>query len=122
MKNPITAALRLLRIQRNAQSALDQFEDANRHPDVYERPSFWATALETLRALALDLPMSSTVQGVLQMKNWKTTLAGVAALLAVAAKVVNGHFDPALDGAAVMAGIGLIFAKDSNVTGGTVQQ
>lgn len=55
--------------------------------------------------------------------NWRTTLAGVAAIIGIAAKVATtGHFDLALDGPAIAAGIGLIAAKDSNVTGGTVQQ
>jgi hypothetical protein len=57
------------------------------------------------------------------MKNWKTTLTGIAAILAVVAKVLA---DPtslnASDVGAVIAGIGLLTAKDHNVTGGAVQQ
>ena len=57
------------------------------------------------------------------MRNWKTTLAGAAALLSVVAKiVVSGSIDWATDGPAILAGIGLIAAKDHNVTGGTKQQ
>lgn len=61
------------------------------------------------------------------MKSWKTTVAGVCAILiavagAVQAVVGGGSIDYPSVIAAVMAGIGLIMAKDSNVTGGTVVQ
>lgn len=56
------------------------------------------------------------------MKNWKTTVAGIAAVLGVVAKVVSsGHMDAA-DIGAFTAGVGLIMAKDHNVTGGNVEQ
>ncbi len=52
------------------------------------------------------------------IRNWKTTLAGIAALLSGAAKIAN---DPtSIDGSdigAIIAGLGLITAKDKNVTG-----
>jgi len=58
-------------------------------------------------------------------KNWKTTLAGVIALAITAVHI----FDPALltnstylTIVSVLGGLGLISAKDGNVTGGTVQQ
>ena len=62
------------------------------------------------------------------MKNWKTTLTGVLTILGgvaaggkliLAGQVTEGV---AVIFTAVTAGIGLIAAKDSNVTGGTVQQ
>lgn len=63
------------------------------------------------------------------MTNWKTTLAGIAAILvsiaAIITTIVNGTFDVNLivtNGAAILAGIGLLFGKDWNVTGGTKQQ
>lgn len=61
------------------------------------------------------------------MKSWKTTTAGVLSItLAVvhaALAMINGTpFDMASTLAAIMAGIGLITAKDSNVTGGTIKQ
>lgn len=56
------------------------------------------------------------------MKNWKTTLSGLAALLAVAAKIANGQADYATDIPMVLAAIGLLTAKDGDVTGGTRQQ
>jgi hypothetical protein len=58
--------------------------------------------------------------------NWKTTASGVG-LLALAALHTFAGVDvpgiPAMDfGTALPLSIGLIFAKDGNVTGGTVQQ
>lgn len=56
------------------------------------------------------------------MKNWKTTLAGV---FSIAAQVLPLFGVPAEVGAAITTiaifAIGF-FAKDSNVTGGTVSQ
>lgn len=61
-----------------------------------------------------------------KMFNWKTTVTGTAAIFAaVGTLFTNGAFDAShLSTAfpAVIAGLGLIFAKDSNVTGGTVVQ
>jgi len=57
------------------------------------------------------------------MRNWKTTLAGIAALISVVAKVANGGaIDTATDVPVVITAIGLLVAKDGNVTGGTVRQ
>ena len=52
------------------------------------------------------------------MRNWKTTSAGIAALLAIASKALTaGHLDFATDVPAILAALGLIAAKDFNVTG-----
>jgi hypothetical protein len=55
------------------------------------------------------------------MKSYKTTLAGIAAILVAAASVLTGLSDgTAVDWTAVIgaviAGIGLIAARDHNVT------
>ena len=43
---------------------------------------------------------------------------GIAALVAVAAKIVTtGQFDWTMDGPAILAGLGLITAKDHDITG-----
>ena len=64
------------------------------------------------------------------MKSWKTTTLGVLTILGV----IIGAAKTMLDGdpstnpdytsiiASITAGVGLIMAKDANVTGGTVQQ
>ena len=60
--------------------------------------------------------------------NWKTTVTGVLTIVVALGSAALGFFKtgtiPDLGAlvAAVTAGIGLITAKDSNVTGGTVQQ
>lgn len=64
------------------------------------------------------------------MKNWKTTISGIFSLIiggiGIATPIIHGQpADPNSTTQAVgliLAGIGLIAAKDSNVTGGTVQQ
>jgi len=61
--------------------------------------------------------------------NWKTTGAGVAGILSAAADIINqlvtGNPDAnhlMVDVTGIITALGLIFAKDGNVTGGTVQQ
>lgn len=58
------------------------------------------------------------------MKNWKTTTTGAIVILGVVAKVMNGGVSniSMSDITTLIGGIGLIMAKDSNVTGGTVGQ
>jgi hypothetical protein len=58
------------------------------------------------------------------LANWKTTLAGV---VAVAIPIINSQIpfmstDYAAIATGVVAGLGLIFAKDGNVTGGNTKQ
>lgn len=57
------------------------------------------------------------------MKNWKTTVAGIA--IGLTAGLAALHVITAEQAGAVMAALatfGLIAAKDSNVTGGTTKQ
>lgn len=57
------------------------------------------------------------------MKNWKTTLFGTLAAIATSLSAVFPDYKELLLSAAGLFGaIGLIFAKDGNVTGGTVKQ
>ncbi len=64
------------------------------------------------------------------MKSWKTTLAAILGLLSLAATQGSAMLDNdpltipdwSLVITATITCIGLILAKDSNVTGGTVQQ
>jgi hypothetical protein len=55
-------------------------------------------------------------------KNWKTTLAGVAAVIGTISHCVSAGTVTSIDIAAFTAGVGMIFAKDHNVTGGDVRQ
>ena len=92
---------------------------AERQRALYAQTSWWIEALTAARDLALVLPLPSSWIRRLQVKNWKTTLAGISALLAVAVKVVNGSGVGAEDIAIITGALGLLFAKDGNVTGGT---
>lgn len=65
------------------------------------------------------------------LANWKTTLAGVGAILGAVGDIALqlshglGSLDANrlyLDAAGIATGWGLIFAKDGNVTGGTRSQ
>lgn len=53
--------------------------------------------------------------------NWKTTAAG-AALIIKGILALLGYGDPSTAAVDIVAGIGLVFAKDGNVTGGSVKQ
>lgn len=62
------------------------------------------------------------------MTNWKTTVTGILTIVVALGSAALGFFEsgsvPDLGTlvAAITAGIGLITAKDGNVTGGAVQQ
>lgn len=63
------------------------------------------------------------------MKSYKTTIMGVLAIIGAAVSLAQAVMNGSVNGevisaslSAIMAGIGLIAAKDSNVTGGTVKQ
>lgn len=51
------------------------------------------------------------------IKNWKTTLAAVVGVLPIVVKVINGGAIDAEDLTVISALIGLLFAKDKDVTG-----
>jgi hypothetical protein len=55
------------------------------------------------------------------MKNWKTSLMGIAIIIAGVYVFISTK-DYTQAGIAIAAGIGLLNAKDDNVTGGTVSQ
>lgn len=54
--------------------------------------------------------------------NWKTTAAGVLALLTVAYKFWQTKTVSPEDIFGILVAFGLVAAKDNNVTGGDVQQ
>ena len=59
------------------------------------------------------------------MKSWKTTLSGIVSIVLAVGHAIyallNGQpVDVATLMAAIVAGVGLIMAKDSQVTGGTI--
>lgn len=56
------------------------------------------------------------------MTNWKTTLPGIAVLLAVLFNAWQTKTINVDDVVNALVGVGLVQAKDWNVTGGTKQQ
>jgi hypothetical protein len=56
------------------------------------------------------------------MRNWKTTAAGVASILSIVVKLLQGGGLEQSDIVAAVAGVGFLFAKDGDVTGGTRRQ
>ena len=52
------------------------------------------------------------------MKNWKTTLAGLSSIIGGISLFVNDNSKLTESFTAVSIGIGLLFAKDFNVSGG----
>jgi len=54
------------------------------------------------------------------MKNWKTLTAGIGSILFGLSKAIEGDWATAIP--SLIAGVGLVFAKDFNVTGGTIPQ
>lgn len=120
----MTTPARLWRIYRAASRLLDRLEEGRRSWEArradptttaYASPAWWQRVLEAMRDLAVQLPLPAELQEALMTKNWKTTLAGVAAVLAVVSKVIStGTVDWQVDGPAILAGIGLILAKDAD--------
>lgn len=56
-----------------------------------------------------------------KLKNWKTTVSGISAIITgLVSIVVQKNIVEGVS--AIVAGVGLISAKDHNVTGGDVQQ
>lgn len=56
------------------------------------------------------------------MASWKTTISGLVLIGLAIYGMGFANMDKVLGGAMVTAGLGLVAAKDSNVTGGTKEQ
>ena len=102
---------------------LDVLDDGRKDWDEGTRTSYgtqvwWERLLLASRGLALSLPLPAALREGLIMKNWRTSLAGIAAIFAVLVRVVQtGSIDWGTDAPAVVAGVGLIVAKDAVVSG-----
>jgi hypothetical protein len=53
----------------------------------------------------------------MQIRNWKTTLAGVGAIIGIVAKLMQGGSIGTEEITILITAVGLIAAKDSNVSG-----
>lgn len=58
----------------------------------------------------------------MKITNWKTTGTGILGIVGIIWKIVTTKTMGPEDITGIMTSVGLILAKDSNVTGGTVQQ
>lgn len=77
--------------------------------------------IEKTKFVMALMPHLFTIWSGIMFKNWKTTLLGIGGLIGVVIKaIVEGTITPQTITEGLIA-IGLIFAKDSNVTGGTTQ-
>jgi len=58
------------------------------------------------------------------LTNWKTTGSGIIMIvLGIGGLLgIKGGTDPSVAVTSIVGGLGLIFAKDKNVTGGTTRQ
>lgn len=104
----------LLRIKR----LYDVLTEGRRHRALWQSPIYHRKLAEAAAAVTEVRLMLGF------LKNYKTTLAGLAAIFGAAAAIAG---DPTQAGdpgilSTILAGIGLLFAKDSNVTGGTKPQ
>ena len=54
------------------------------------------------------------------MANWKTTISGAAVIITGIVMIVLGHSEIGIP--LIPVGVGLLCAKDYNVTGGTKEQ
>jgi hypothetical protein len=119
----VKATGRLLTIRARGQEALELAEQAEADPHLYRDPTWWSRTLRAAWRLLQVLPVPTDVRNLTMLKNvlanWQTTLAGIAALTAVAAHVAQ---DPTVltnpeTIAAILVGIGLVLGKDASVTG-----
>lgn len=119
-------------VYRRANAALDVLDEGKqdwdaRRPDArqgakYTDRRYWERVLTALHELVLVLPVPASWSGLRMMTNWKPMLGAAAGILAIVAKVVNGGSLDTEDIAIVSGLLGLLFAKQHNVTGGSKKQ
>ena len=56
------------------------------------------------------------------LRNWKTTIAGIAAILIAVGKMLAAMTIESEDAAMIAAGVGLISARDHDRGGGSITQ
>jgi Phage tail lysozyme len=123
----------MVHIQQNYADQIAEFEKEKAIIDS-AIASFSGVLPPTISHPALPAPLEVTQASVPRripmFKNWQTTASGVGALLGATAAILHsvsvGQMPDvtqvAILFAAVSSGIGLIQAKDKNVTGGTIPQ
>lgn len=119
----MTNPFRLLTLYRKADALVDVLDDSVKAPALYHDAGYIARLLAALRGLWLELPLPQETKNMVflrgALKNWKSTLAGLALIIGTAASVSQDPskvFDKST-AAAIIAGVGLIAAKDGDKTG-----
>ena len=115
----------MLRARNKAAAVWTLAEQAEADPRLYREAAWWSQVVTQVRELLAVLPFAQEIREMTFLRNvlanYKTTLAGVAAILAALTAVANGA---PLDDAAVITGlitgIGLILGKDAGVSGAHV--
>lgn len=135
MATPFTAPVkavrntaRLLKIRSRAEDVLETAEEAEANPQLYREPTWWSKLLKQGGALLEVLPVPKEVKEMdglkSLLKNYKTTIGGIAALAAAASMIAEDPSkitDPITLGL-IGAGIAGLSGKDANVTGGKKPQ
>jgi hypothetical protein len=116
---------RLLRMRARANDVLELADQAAETPDLYRSATWWSRVIPAVSALIAVLPIPKETLQMLTslLANSKTTITGVAMIVAAVAAVANGT--PFTDNTVivgVLGGFGLILGKDFNVTGGSKPQ
>lgn len=118
----VRTTARMLRARNEAADVWALAEEAEADPRLYRDSSWWKRLLTQTGELLAVLPLAPEIRQMTFLRNvlanYKTTLAGVAAILAALTAVANGA---ALDDPAVITGlitgVGLIVGKDATKTG-----
>lgn len=122
----VRTTTRMLRARNEAADVWALAEEAEANPRLYRDAAWWKRLLTQVGELLAVLPLAPEIREMTFLKNvlanYKTTLAGVAAILASLTAVANGTpiDDPAvLTG--FITGLGLIVGKDASKTGVAVK-
>lgn len=113
---------RMLRARNQAADVWTLAEEAEADPRLYRDPSWWKRLLTQTGELVAVLPLAPEIRDMTFLKNvlanYKTTLAGVAAIAASLTAMANGApmDDPAVI-TGFITGVGLILGKDATKTG-----
>lgn len=118
----VRTTTRMLRARKEAADVWELAEKAEADPRLYRDATWWSHVVTQVRELLAVLPLAPEIRDMTFLKNilanYKTTLAGVAAIAASLTAVANGAAlnDPAVI-TGFVTGIGLILGKDATKTG-----
>lgn len=119
----MTNPFRLLKLYRRADALVSVMDESAKRPALYQDATYLTRLIAAIRGLWLELPLPPEVKELMflkaMLKNWKTTVIGLAMIFHAAATVVQDPskvFDKVIV-AEVMAGAAAMAAKDGDKTG-----